>query len=79
MEPRLKQDSPLFNPYRSLQAAQQELARQKAADDLKKNLEKRLDRDTLVERMYTHIPSIPSIRHMYSVYHEGSPCKSNHV
>ncbi|KAK2855608.1 hypothetical protein FQN49_005018 [Arthroderma sp. PD_2] len=34
----------------SLQAAQQELARQKAADALKKGLEKRPDRDSLVER-----------------------------
>ncbi|KAG5295422.1 RPEL repeat protein [Histoplasma ohiense] len=34
----------------SLQAAQQELARQKAADSLKKHLEKRPDREDLVER-----------------------------
>ncbi|EGE08808.1 hypothetical protein TMEN_7436 [Trichophyton mentagrophytes] len=34
----------------SLQAAQQELARQQAADSLKRGLEKRADRDTLVER-----------------------------
>jgi hypothetical protein len=36
---------------RSLQAAQQELTRQKTIDSLKKNLEKRPDRETLVERM----------------------------
>lgn len=38
--------------YSSLQAAQQELARQQAADSLKRGLEKRADRDTLVERMW---------------------------
>ncbi|KAF3480594.1 uncharacterized protein GIQ15_05941 [Arthroderma uncinatum] len=38
------------NAAPSLQAAQQELARQKAADALKKGLEKRPDRDSLVER-----------------------------
>lgn len=48
-----------FNISRSLQAKQQELARHKATDDLKKNLEKRLDRDTLVERMYYLPLTIP--------------------
>ncbi|KAM5496905.1 hypothetical protein McanMca71_004376 [Microsporum canis] len=36
--------------YSSLQAAQQELARQQAADALKRGLERRSDRDSLVER-----------------------------
>jgi RPEL repeat len=43
-------DDRLTQISRSLQAAQQELERQQNADALKKNLEKRPDRDTLVER-----------------------------
>ena len=35
----------------SLQAAQQELARQRASDNLKKNLGRRPERDELIERM----------------------------
>lgn len=36
--------------FRSLQAAQHDLERQKASDSLKKHLEKRPDREMLVER-----------------------------
>lgn len=35
---------------RALQAAQQELEKQRASDNLKKHLEKRPERDELVER-----------------------------
>ncbi|KKY17979.1 putative rpel repeat protein [Phaeomoniella chlamydospora] len=42
------------NAAPALQAAQQELERQKATDSLKKQLEKRPDRDELVERQASH-------------------------
>ena len=45
---------------RSLQAAAQELERQRATDNLKKGLERRPERDELVEREYpTHISFAP--------------------
>lgn len=40
----------LTNPRSGIQAARQELARQRATDDLKNKLEKRPDRDELIER-----------------------------
>jgi hypothetical protein len=42
---------------RSLQAAAQELERQRATDSLKKGLEKRPAREDLVERMLLRLPS----------------------
>lgn len=46
---------------RALQAAQQELERQRATDSLKKNLEKRPDREELVERT-SFCNCIPTLR-----------------
>jgi hypothetical protein len=42
----------LLTTDRALQSARQELDRQRATDSLKKNLEKRPDKDELVERLF---------------------------
>jgi hypothetical protein len=52
----------------SLQAARQELARQRTTDSLKKHLEQRPDRDALVERM---LSSFISLRCVYICYMPG--------
>lgn len=44
--------------YSSLQAAQQELERQRATDNLKKGLEHRPEREELERRMYTVSTSV---------------------
>ena len=47
-------------PHRALQSAAQELERQRATDSLKKGLEKRPEREELIERMpcpYVPFPS----------------------
>jgi len=41
-------------PLSSLQSKQLELERQRATDSLKKGLEKRPEKDELVERMFPH-------------------------
>lgn len=41
---------------RSIQAMRQKLDRQRASDNLKKNLEHRPERDELVERMFSNPP-----------------------
>lgn len=42
----------IVNNDRALQSARQELDRQRATDSLKKNLEKRPEKDELVERLF---------------------------
>ena len=44
------QQSPLTNPVRSLQAKQLELERQQATDSLRKGLERRPEKEELIER-----------------------------